>query len=211
MSPQQIIFPCGEIKLEGLLYGIESGESSPAVVVCHPHPLYGGTMHNNVTCAIADALVKAGMAVMLFNFRGVGRSQGSYGGGLDEQQDVKAALDWLTSVKGVDGKRLGLAGYSFGAGVAFPVGCADARVKAQALVSPYFESSPLLLLKGCMKPKLILGGSQDDMVPPGEVERYGKEAVEPKKCEIIKGPDHFWGGYEDLISAKIAAFFKETL
>ena len=211
MRPQPIIFPCGEIKLEGLFYGAEAGASSPGVVVCHPHPLYGGTMHNNVTYTIADALVKSGISALLFNFRGVGRSQGSYGGGVEEQQDVKAALDWLSSTKGVDGERLGLAGYSFGAGVAFPVGCEDACVKALALVSPYFESSPLSLLKGCLKPKLMLGGSQDDMVPPGDVERYGKEAAEPKRCEIIKGPDHFWGGYEGPMAQNVADFFKETL
>ncbi len=211
MRPQQIIFPCGEIKLEGLFYVAETVAASPAVVVCHPHPLYGGSMHNNVTYAIADSLVKSGIAALLFNFRGVGGSQGSFGGGVEEQRDVKAALDWLGSTKVVDANRIGLAGYSFGAGVAFPVGCADARVRALALVSPYFENSPFSLLKGCLKPKLMLGGSQDDMVPPGDVERYGKEAAEPKKCEIIKGPDHFWGGYEDLMSAKVAGFFKESL
>ncbi|MBN1690846.1 MAG: alpha/beta hydrolase [Dehalococcoidia bacterium] len=211
MKPQQIVFPCGEIKLEGLFYSVEASGSAPAVVVCHPHPLYGGTMHNNVTYAIADALVKSGITALLFNFRGVGRSQGSYGGGIEEQQDVKAALDWLGSAKGVDGDRLGLAGYSFGAGVAFPVGCGDARVKAIALVSPYFESSPVSLFKGCLKPKLLMGGSQDDMVPPGDVEAYGREAAEPGKCEIIKGPDHFWGGYEGAMAEKVAGFFKDNL
>ncbi|MFA5400463.1 MAG: CocE/NonD family hydrolase [Dehalococcoidia bacterium] len=211
MRPQQIVFPCGGIKLEGLFYSVEAGGSAPAVVVCHPHPLYGGTMHNNVTYAIADALMKTGIAALLFNFRGVGGSQGSYGGGVAEQQDVGAALDWLGSAKGVSGDRMGLAGYSFGAGVAFPVGCRDARVKSIALVSPYFESPPVSLFKGCLKPKLMLGGSLDDMVPCGDVEAYGKEAAEPKKCEIIKGPDHFWGGYEGLMAEKVAGFFKETM
>lgn len=211
MRPLQIVFPCGDIKLEGLFYSVETGGPAPAVVVCHPHPLYGGTMHNNVTYAIADALMKSGIAALLFNFRGVGGSQGSYGGGLAEQQDVGAALDWLGSAKGVDGDRMGLAGYSFGAGVAFPVGCRDARVKAIALVSPYFESSPVSLLKSCLKPKLMLGGSMDDMVPSHDVESCGKEAAEPKKCEIIKGPDHFWGGYEGPMAEKVAGFLKENL
>jgi alpha/beta superfamily hydrolase len=211
MRPQQIVFPCEGIKLEGLFYRVEDSGPVPAVVVCHPHPLYGGTMHNNVTYAVADAVVNSGIAALLFNFRGVGGSQGSYGGGIEEQQDVEAALDWLGTAGGVDTARMGLAGYSFGAGVAFPVGCRDDRVKAIALVSPYFEDSPFSLLKGCLKPKLMLGGSRDDMVPCGDVEKYGKEAAEPKKCEIIKGPDHFWGGYEDLMAEKVAGFFKETL
>ncbi len=211
MKPQQIVFPCGELKLEGLFCSVEAKEPVPAVAVCHPHPLYGGSMHNNVTYAIADALEKSGIAALLFNFRGVGRSQGSHGGGIAEQEDVRAAMDWLGVVKGVDVGRLGLAGYSFGAGVAFPVGCRDARVIAMALVSPYFEISPFSLLKSCSKPKLILGGSQDDMVPAEDVETYGREAAEPKKCEIIKGPDHFWGGYERPMAEKVAGFFKDIL
>ena len=211
MKPQQIVFPCGELKLEGLFCSVEAKEPVPAVAVCHPHPLYGGSMHNNVTYAIADALEKSGIAALLFNFRGVGRSQGSHGGGIAEQEDVRAAMDWLGVVKGVDVGRLGLAGYSFGAGVAFPVGCRDARVIAMALVSPYFEISPFSLLKSCSKPKLILGGSRDDMVPAEDVETYGREAAEPKKCEIIKGPDHFWGGYERPMAEKVAGFFKDVL
>jgi len=209
MKPQQVTFPSGGLKLEGIYYGVEA--PVPGVIVCHPHPLHGGSMHNNVTYAIADALVKGGMAALLFNFRGVGRSQGSYGGGIAEQEDAAAALDWLATVKGVDSGRLGLAGYSFGAGVAFPVGCRDARVRAMALVSPYFESPPLALLKACLKPKLILGGSEDDMVPPQDVETYGREAAEPKKCEIIKGPDHFWGGYERPMAEKVTGFFRDNL
>ena len=77
MKPEQITFPCAELKLEGLYYGIEAKDPVTAVVVCHPHPLHGGSMHNNVTYAIADALVKSGIAALLFTFRGVGRSQGS--------------------------------------------------------------------------------------------------------------------------------------
>lgn len=211
MKPLQVTFPCGGLKLEGIYYSVEAGDPVPAVIVCHPHPLHGGSMHNNVTYAIADALVKGGMAALLFNFRGVGRSQGSYGGGTAEQEDVVAALDWLAKVKGVDAGRLGLAGYSFGAGVAFPVGCRDARVRVMALVSPYFENSPLALLKACLKPKLILGGSADDMVPSQDVETYGREAAEPNKCEIIKGPDHFWGGYERPMAGKVAGFFRDNL
>jgi len=211
MKPQQVTFPCGGLKLEGIYYVIEAGDPVPGVVVCHPHPLHGGSMHNNVTFAIADALVKGGMAALLFNFRGVGRSQGSYGGGTFEQEDVVAALDWLALVKGVDAERTGLAGYSFGAGVAFSVGCRDERVRAMALVSPYFESSPLALFKACLKPKLILGGSEDDMVPLQDVETYGREAAEPKKCEIIKGPDHFWGGYEWPMAERVAGFFRDNM
>jgi alpha/beta superfamily hydrolase len=211
MKPQHIIFPCGELKLEGLYYGLEAEGPVPGVAVCHPHPLYGGSMHNNVTYAVAEALVKAGIAALLFNFRGVGRSEGRHGGGIAEQQDISAGLDWLLEQKHVVKTRLGLAGYSFGGGVALPVACADGRVRCFALISPYFEESPISLLKGCRKPKLIMGGGRDDMVPPADVEQYGEEAAEPKTYEIIKGADHFWGGYEGQMADKVAGFFQSSL
>jgi len=211
MKPQHIIFPCGEIKLEGLYYGIAAQGPVPAVAVCHPHPLYGGSMHNNVTYAVADGLVKSGMAALLFNFRGVGRSGGRHSGGTAEQDDIKAALGWLQGQPVVDKERLGLAGYSFGGGVALPVACADERVKCVALISPYFESPPISLLRGCAKPKLIMGGGSDDMVPPSDVEQYGREAGEPKTYEMIKGADHFWGGYEGPMADKVASFFNLSL
>lgn len=211
MKPLPITFQCGEFKLEGLYYGLETKGPVPGVVVCHPHPLHGGSMNNNVTYAIADALVKSGVAALLFNFRGVGRSGGRHGGGTAEQEDVRAALDWLQGQQSVDKARLGLAGYSFGGGVALPVACADERVKCIALISPYFESSPVSLLKGCTKPKLIMGGGSDDMVLPSDIEQYGREAAEPKTYEIIKGADHFWGGYEGLMAEKVGGFFRDIL
>jgi len=211
MKPQHVIFPCGELKLEGLYYGVEVKRPVPAVIVCHPHPLHGGSMHNNVTYAVADALVKSGIAALLFNFRGVGGSGGRHGGGIAEQQDISAALGWLQGQKNVDKTRLGLAGYSFGGGVALPAACADERVKCVALISPYFEESPVSLLKGCRKPKLIVGGGSDDMVLPSDVEQYGREAAAPKTYEIIKGADHFWGGYEGQMADRVAGFFHSSL
>jgi hypothetical protein len=211
MKPRHIIFPCGGIKLEGLYFGAEAQGPVPAAVVCHPHPLHGGSMHNNVTYALADALVKSGIAALLFNFRGVGRSQGSYGGGIAEQEDIGAAIDWLQGQQNVDRERLGLAGYSFGGGVALPVACADERVRCIALISPYFESSPMALLRDCRKPRFIMGGGSDDMVIPSVIEQYGREVAGPGKCEIVKGADHFWGGYEGQMADRVAGFFNSSL
>jgi hypothetical protein len=168
-------------------------------------------MHNNVTYAIADALVESGIAALLFNFRGVGGSEGRHSGGIAEQEDIKSALNWLQGQENVDEARLGLAGYSFGGGVVLPVACMDERVRCFALVSPYFESPAGALLKGCSKPKLIIGGGSDDIVLPSDVERYGREAAEAKTCEIIKGADHFWGGYEGQMADRVAGFFHSSL
>ncbi len=211
MKRRGVVFSCGSLKLEGIYFDPESHGSVPAVVVCHPHPLYGGSMRNNVTYAIAGALAEVTIAALLFNFRGVGKSQGSFGGGSTEQQDVEAALGWLSDQNGVEREKLGLAGYSFGGGVALPVACRDARVKGIALISPYFESSPSGLLKTCSKPKLIIGGGSDSMVLASQVSSYGQDAEEPKQVEIIEGPDHFWSGYEDVMARKVAGFFSEIL
>lgn len=201
-------FACGNIELEGLYYDIESPSPAAAVVVCHPHSLYGGSMHNNVTYAIAGALAYVNIASLLFNFRSVGASGGRFGGGIDERDDVRAALDYLQSREGIDVKRLGVAGYSFGGGVALPVACSDRRVKAFALISPYYEDDPVDLLKDCSMPRLVIGGSDDDIVTEDKVRLYVDPVAGHVDLEIISGADHFWGGYEEEMSGKVAAFFQ---
>lgn len=211
MKPQNVVFPCGNMELEGLLYKPGAVAQSAAVAVCHPHPLYGGSMHNNVTFALAEALVKGGMAALLFNFRGVGRSGGSYAGGIGEKEDIAAALDMLEGEADIDSNRLGLAGYSFGAGMALPVGCRDDRVRAMVLVSPYCEEPPSAVLVECRKPKLFIGGGRDSMVPEGDVRGYYEAATGPREIWIDGGADHFWGGREGKMAGAVADFFRREL
>ncbi|MDD5311620.1 MAG: alpha/beta hydrolase [Dehalococcoidia bacterium] len=208
MTQERIVFPCGKIKLEGIFYKVERTGTVPAVVVCHPHPLFGGSMHNNVTYAIAGALASVSIAALLFNFRGVGRSEGEYGGGLAEQEDVAAALQWLQTQGTVNPDQLALAGYSFGAAVAFPAACADMRVKGVALISPYFEQAHIPLLKNCTKPKLIVSGANDEVVAADDARQYYAMAAEPREFALIEGADHFWGGYESRMADVTARFIK---
>jgi alpha/beta superfamily hydrolase len=210
MKEDHVTFPCGKLTLEGIYFKAQPGGPVPAVVVCHPHPLYGGSMHNNVTYTIARALVSKNIAALLFNFRGVGSSSGAFSGGTGEQDDVRAALDYLQSLEGIDGKKLGLAGYSFGGGIVLPVACSDERVSAFALISPYSENKQDDMLGKCAKPKLIMGGSMDDLVSPDEVQLCASIAAGPKKVEIVGGADHFWGGYEDRMAWLTAAFFSDS-
>jgi alpha/beta superfamily hydrolase len=207
MKKGHIIFPCGNLKLEGIYYEAGTTEPRPAVVVCHPHPMYGGSMDNNVTLAIARALNHIPVNALLFNFRGVGRSEGSYGEGIAERDDIKAALDWLEKCPGVDKGRLGLAGYSFGAGVVLPVACDDARVKGFALVSPFLQGTEDAGLRRCTKPKLIVGGNEDDIIGTDLFVLYEREAAEPKQVQIVTGADHFWLGFEEEMSNIVAGFF----
>lgn len=168
-------------------------------------------MHNNVTLAIADALAKRGINSLLFNFRGVGGSQGSYGGGIAEQEDIKAALTFLQKEGHSSSYLMGLAGYSFGAGVALPVACEDDRVCAVALISPYIEDRRYDLLADCTIPKLIIGGSCDDLILPDEVRLYADRSAEPKDFKIIDGADHFWIGHEKELSLEVSQFFHKYM
>src|SRR3990172_5657138 len=153
-------FPCGDPTLEGAVHLPES-TPAPGVVVCHPHPLYGGDMENNVVLAACRALAGRGFAALRFNFQGVGRSEGAFDQGRGERDDVRAALAYLASLPEVDAERMGLAGYSFGAMVAAEVASADLR--ALALISPPLASDDLRVDWGC--PALLLGGDQDPIAP----------------------------------------------
>ena len=168
-------------------------------------------MDNNVILAVSSALAKKSIIAFMFNFRGVGRSQGTYGGGVSEQKDVAAALSWVVSQSESDNSRVGLFGYSFGAAVALPVACADVRVKAVALISMPAGPVPLSQLKDCAKPKLMVSGSLDTVVPAEQARLMDREAAKPKQLEIISGADHIWWGHEEILAEKVAAFFKQTL
>ena len=168
-------------------------------------------MDNNVILAACSALLKEFIVALMFNFRGIGGSEGSYGGGVAEQEDIKAAISWLISQAEVNGDRVGLLGYSFGAAVALPVACVEEQVKAVALISPPLEPSQMPLLKDCAKPKLIICGTDDFVVPPSQVELLKREAAEPEQFEVISGADHFWSGHEVEMADKVAAFFKDKL
>lgn len=211
MKKSAVSFPCGSIMLEGVYYIPDGDAVFPAVILCHPHPLYGGSMANNVIMAAASILVDMSIITFTFNFRGVGGSQGVYGDGIEEQKDVVAAIDWLGAQPEVDAGRIGLMGYSFGALVASPVACNDVRVKAMALVSPPLEDEQLLKLKECDKPKIVICGTEDVVVSTQRAELINRELAEPKQFKLIPGADHFWQGYEVAMADKAAAFFQRAI
>lgn len=199
------------MELEGLCYLPDGSGTFPGVVLCHPHPLYGGSMDNNVTMAIASALLGRGIIAFMFNFRGVGRSQGSFGNGIGEQQDVEAALGWLSAHLQADPNKLGVMGYSFGAAVALPVACADERAKAMALVSLPAEMAQIDEIRQCRKPKLFVFGGRDSFIPQGRAEEMYEAAAEPKQFHLVPSADHFWWGFEEELAGKVAEFFSQTL
>jgi alpha/beta superfamily hydrolase len=205
-----ISFPSGELSLEGVWHLPETGRPLPAVVVCHPHSLYGGNMSANVVFYLCQALALKNIAALRFNFRGVGKSQGDFGGGIGEQEDVKAALDFALATENIDKSKIGLAGYSFGGGVAVPVAVQDERVKMLALISPALMDGSEQL-KEYIKPKFIIVGENDDVIVQKELRALFQEIPQPRQLEIISGADHFWGGYEEVVAEKVSGFFAKGL
>jgi uncharacterized protein len=199
MPETRLTIPNSEITLEGVLHTPAGNGPFPVVVVCHPHPQYGGDMDNNVVGMIVRAVMGEGMAALRFNFRGVGRSGGSYEGGAGERSDVRAALAHAATLPQVDSERVGLAGYSFGAMMAAMA--VDASVPALALVAP-----PLGMntdLKGALaaypNPLLLIAGDQDHVCPAAALQDLASSLTGPVEHRIVQGTDHFWwSGAQEL-------------
>ena len=206
----QVTLPCGELTLEGMLHLPGSPAPYACVVVCHPHPLYGGDMENNLVVALCFTLCENEIAALRFNFRGTGRSEGSFGGGVAEQEDVKAAISFVASREDVDPAGIGLCGYSFGAIPSF-LGLPPEQVQAIAAISPPISLSPLHGLKESSKPKLLISGSEDNFTPLQAFDAFFESLSKPKKRKVITGADHFWSGHEDKVAEVVSSFFVETL
>ena len=211
MAEERVTFPCGEISIEGALHLPSGGEPPyPGVVVCHPHPQYGGDMGNNVVMAMVRGLAEQGVAALRFNFRGVGLSQGHHDGRLGEQEDATAAFEYLRFRPEIDDGQLGMAGYSFGAGVALAVAPTLNAVRAAAVAAPPTPSINTPAILGWNKPKLFLAGDADTSVPIEQVHELMRRMAQPPKIEVLHGGDHFLWGHEEAITSHVGAFFGEV-
>jgi uncharacterized protein len=182
-------------RIEALLNAGTEG-TTHAALICHPHPLYGGTLHNKVVFHAMKALNSFGFPVLRFNFRGTGLSEGEHDHGQGETDDVRVALDWLDREFHLP---LIFAGFSFGAAVGLRVACTDDRVKAVIglglPVAPVDERTYNLdFLHSCHKPKLFVSGSRDQFGPRAKLEVLVQSLPEPKKLVIVESADHFFEG-----------------
>lgn len=181
--------------LEALLNtGVENATHS--ALVCHPHPLFGGTMHNKVVYAAMKALNGLGLPVLRFNFRGAGLSHGEHDRGHGEAEDVRSALDWLDQEFNLP---IIFAGFSFGVAVGLRVACPDRRVVALISlgtpVNAEGRAYEYAYLHECFKPKVFVSGGRDQYGPRAELERVVASAAEPKKLVLINSADHFFEGH----------------
>jgi alpha/beta superfamily hydrolase len=178
-------------RLESVLWTpVRSAAPTLAAVVCHPHPLFGGTLHNKVVYQAAKSLDAAGVPVLRFNFRGAGLSGGVHDKGRGEQGDVRAALDFLAA------KFLGIpllvAGFSFGSFVGLRVGCVDPRVKELIGLGISVNSSDFSFLRECAKPKLFVHGGDDEFGARKEVESLVRELPGENRLVVVENADHFF-------------------
>jgi len=195
-------------RLEAILWSPASGKKPLlAALVCHPHPLFGGTMHNKVVYQAAKSMDQFGLPVLRFNFRAAGMSAGTFDGGRGELGDVRAALDFLTDE--FPGLPLLLAGFSFGSWVGLRVGCEDSRVAELIGIGLPVNDSDFSYLSGCHKPKLFVQGSQDKFGAPAKMKSIVASLPGEKQLTVVNGADHFFSGKLDQLDRAITNWLRE--
>jgi uncharacterized protein len=202
-------------RLEALL-NTGSQDAPFSALVCHPHPLFGGNLHNKVVYNVMKVLNEPAwgfaLPVLRFNFRGAGTSEGNHDGRA-EAGDVGAAVDWLVNEYN---RPVVLAGFSFGAAMAVHFACAgDNRIKVLALLGlPVVAGGRNYVypeLRSCNQPKLFLSGDRDQFAAADELARVAETAAQPRHLELIAGADHFFTGRLPDTQARLAGWLKEQL
>jgi uncharacterized protein len=169
-----------------------SGEPRAAVVFAHPLPTHGGTMHTKVVFQSAKALARIGCVVLRFNFRGVGRSAGAWDEGRGEKDDYRAALDFMAAR--YPGTELWAAGFSFGSYIAMTCGAEDARVGALIGIAPPVDRYDYGIVKQTAKPKFLVHGERDELIPLRAVREFYAQLQEPKELVEIDRANHLFDG-----------------
>ncbi len=213
MGSNQVLhvnIPTPKGHLEAILKPEEEG-SQPlyAGLVCHPHPLGGGTMHNKVVFKAAQTLQSLNIPALRFNFRGVGHSTGTYDEGRGEMDDVRYALEFLS--RRYPSVPVLVAGFSFGSYVGLRVAANDDRAQAMiglGVPAKWFEGDTL---QGCHKPKLLIHGTQDELAPYELAVEWFEQVPAPKSMIAIEGADHFFQGRLDEVQAIIANFVQTLI
>jgi alpha/beta superfamily hydrolase len=204
MGESRIEIDASGIRIEGL---VENLPGERGIVVAHPHSLYGGTMHNNVVRAVAHAYQEEGYSTLRFNFRGVEGSEGQFDNGIGEQEDVKAALAYMS---GIGKKAIDLAGYSFGAWVSALGLTKFQDAQGLIMVSPPVSVLDFSFLEYSPKIKLVICGSRDEIAEYKKMEKMLPKWNEEAMFRVIQGADHFYSGHEQELIGIIGQFLREN-
>jgi alpha/beta superfamily hydrolase len=195
-------------RLEALI-DVPEGTPKAAVVFAHPLPTHGGTMHTKVVYQATKGLVRTGRAVLRFNFRGVGASEGAFTGGPGEQEDFKAALDHVHAR--YPDLPLWSAGFSFGARIALETGATDDRVTVLIGIAPPVsrEGYDFSNARRSTKAKFFIQGEADDICPLQDMWKFYSELPEPKELVIIDAADHLFDGHTTEVGEAIEDLVKD--
>jgi alpha/beta superfamily hydrolase len=196
-------------KLEAVLWTPPAVAPGMAALVCHPHPVFGGTMHNKVVFQAAKALDSLGIAVLRFNFRGAGLSDGIHDKGRGEIDDARAALEFLAAE--FPGTPLLVAGFSFGCWVGLRAGCDDARVEKLIAMGTPVNNLDFSYLGKCAKPKLFVHGSNDQHGDVGKVRQLVASLPGENELVVVEQVDHFFTGKIEELGKTIREWLQPAL
>jgi alpha/beta superfamily hydrolase len=196
-------------RLEAILWSPSVGSPAMAALVCHPHPLFGGTMHNKVVYQAAKSLDALGLAVLRFNFRGTGLSEGNHDRGEGERGDVRAALDFLAAE--FTNIPLLVAGFSFGSWVGLRAGCEDDRVTSLIGLGAPVNNADFSYLTHCPKPKLFVHSSNDMYGAVDKLKAVVAAVPGENKIVVVDAADHFFVGKLDQVDAAITNWMSDRI
>ncbi len=203
-----LFIPAPHGRLEAILKEPRDGSADGVALVLHPHPLFGGTMHNKVVFRAAAALNDAGLVTLRLNFRGVGQSTGEHDEGRGEREDVRAGLDYLSAK--YSSEAITLCGFSFGARVGLEVGTTDERVLRLISIGTPMDKYDFNFLEHCRKPILFVQGDRDEY---GDVERLRELVTKipaPAELKVIKDAGHFFDDQLEELKAAITEWILES-
>jgi len=195
------------IRLEGVLHHPD-GRNLPSAIICHPHSLYGGSMDASLVVSIARTLADRGIVALRFNFRGVGQSEGEFGEGVGELNDVAGAVDFLLQAGGVNVARVYLVGYSFGAWVGLHHAEHDPHICGVVAIGLPMWRPEGSLFSNYTRAKLFIAGEGDSICPPDNLHRFVEDLPAPKEVRILQGTDHFLIGREKEVAEAVADFIE---
>jgi alpha/beta superfamily hydrolase len=198
----------GDIELQAHLREPE-GEVQGKVVVCHPHPVYGGTMDNRIVYRAARSAARVGFAALRFNFRGVGESSGQYDHGLGEREDAAAAIEWID--RKYPGKPCAVVGYSFGAWVGLLVGSGDSRISAMVGIGLPLDLYNFDYLVDYSNPTLYIVGTGDEFCSQEKLDDLQARLPPSSKIALIRDADHFFSEHIEELEMIIENFFREWI
>jgi len=195
---REIAGPAGP--LEALL-DLPAGEPRAVAVFGHPHPLHGGTMHTKALYQAAKATARIGLAALRFNFRGVGRSAGTFDAGPGEMDDFKAAISFMNGR--YPDLPIWAGGMSFGSWVAMTAGAEDARVSLLLGIAPPVDRYDFEALKTCTLPKFIIHGEADELISIKDVRKFYSQIPEPKELVTIEDANHLFEGKTSMVGEAV--------